>query len=79
MKYQYFVKVFGAYCSVDWAKRKDLKQLEYFGTGESFVFTVLPDTARYEWVGLAQMGDKPAATVYMFQSASDQLLQVGGG
>ncbi|XP_068119892.1 TBC1 domain family member 24-like [Hyperolius riggenbachi] len=45
-------KVCGAYLSSDWnERRKFCGQVgTFFGTGECFVFTVLPEMERYEWV-----------------------------
>jgi len=42
--------VFGAFCSEAWDKRHMTQ--EYFGTGECFVFTLLPNSKIFRWVGL---------------------------
>lgn len=52
----FHVQVFGAYCSTMWAVRnqKDERgeRQRYFGTGETFLFTLWPERVRYPWVGI---------------------------
>ncbi|NXO05327.1 TBC24 protein, partial [Rhinopomastus cyanomelas] len=44
-------EVCGAFLSSDWSERKKSGTTSsFFGTGECFVFTVRPETERYEWV-----------------------------
>ncbi|KAM6297513.1 TBC1 domain family member 24-like [Aegotheles albertisi] len=44
-------EVCGAFLSSDWSERKKSGATSgFFGTGECFVFTVRPETERYEWV-----------------------------
>ncbi|NXI59023.1 TBC24 protein, partial [Chloroceryle aenea] len=44
-------EVCGAFLSSDWSERKKSGATPcFFGTGECFVFTVRPETERYEWV-----------------------------
>ncbi|XP_009990299.1 PREDICTED: TBC1 domain family member 24-like [Tauraco erythrolophus] len=44
-------EVCGAFLSSDWSERKKTGAISgFFGTGECFVFTVRPETERYEWV-----------------------------
>ncbi|XP_074703169.1 TBC1 domain family member 24-like isoform X2 [Strix aluco] len=44
-------EVCGAFLSSDWSERKKSGATSgFFGTGECFVFTVCPETERYEWV-----------------------------
>ncbi|NXE26902.1 TBC24 protein, partial [Ardeotis kori] len=44
-------EVCGAFLSSDWSERnKSGVTSGFFGTGECFVFTVRPETERYEWV-----------------------------
>ncbi|KAK2515484.1 hypothetical protein Q9233_013997 [Columba guinea] len=44
-------EVCGAFLSSDWSERKKSSATSgFFGTGECFVFTVRPETERYEWV-----------------------------
>lgn len=53
-------EVFGAYCSSRWHERNlknDRGQRQaYFGTGETFLFSLYPERAKYPWVGIE--GDK---------------------
>ncbi|XP_028674954.2 TBC1 domain family member 24-like [Erpetoichthys calabaricus] len=46
--------VCGAFLSSDWAERHktNAKGANFFGTGESFVFTLRPEMERYEWVSV---------------------------
>lgn len=50
-----FFKVFGAYCSTRWYER-NLKvggqRQTYFGTGETFLFSLYPERHKYAWVGM---------------------------
>ncbi|KAM9222164.1 TBC1 domain family member 24-like [Leptosomus discolor] len=44
-------EVCGVFLSSDWSERKKSGATSgFFGTGECFVFTVRPETERYEWV-----------------------------
>ncbi|KAJ6657609.1 hypothetical protein lerEdw1_002325 [Lerista edwardsae] len=44
-------EVCGAYLSTDWSERKKGgNKLSFFGTGECFVFRLVPEVERYEWV-----------------------------
>ncbi|XP_035701591.1 GTPase-activating protein skywalker isoform X3 [Folsomia candida] len=49
-------EVFGAYCSSHWGARneKDEKgdRQRYFGTGETFLFSLWPERKKYPWVGI---------------------------
>ncbi|XP_069104836.1 GTPase-activating protein skywalker-like [Argopecten irradians] len=71
-------EVFGAFCSTYWRDRKhSTKNLSYFGTGETFIFTLSPKKQRYSWVGLLQE-DIPN-TANMFLAGDNSMLTVGGG
>lgn len=82
--------MFGAYCSTAWNERnmKDDKGLRqaYFGTGETFVFSLSPERRKYGWVGqgltnieeghrAAELGH--ASELYM--AADPHMITVGGG
>ncbi|XP_025019609.1 TBC1 domain family member 24 isoform X1 [Python bivittatus] len=44
-------EVCGAYLSTDWSeRRRGGSKLSFFGTGECFVFRLVPEVERYEWV-----------------------------
>lgn len=54
-------EVFGAFLTSDWSERKS-GNIGYFGTGETFLFTLCPEQAMYPWVGTNerfQNGVKP--------------------
>ncbi|CAB3248185.1 unnamed protein product [Arctia plantaginis] len=54
-------EVFGAYCSTRWFERnqKDERgnRQAYFGTGETFLFSLYPERAKYPWVGVTSGND----------------------
>ncbi|XP_053404919.1 GTPase-activating protein skywalker-like [Mercenaria mercenaria] len=71
-------EVFGAFCSTCWRDRRQKSQLlSYFGTGETFLFTLWPEKKKYEWVGLTQ--ENIPNTASMFQAGDRTILTVGGG
>ena len=76
----------GAYCSVMWHQRSrpGQKGVSYFGTGETFVFTLAPQVRCFKWVGCKQMADANARTSvsllpHMFQAGDPGSLLVGDG
>ncbi|KAG8225144.1 hypothetical protein J437_LFUL006168 [Ladona fulva] len=82
------LQIFGAYCSTRWIERnlKDDRgnRQAYFGTGETFVFSLWPERHRYPWVGL----DRPTGergedhfdhAAELFMAADSKMLTVGGG
>ncbi|XP_060604259.1 GTPase-activating protein skywalker-like isoform X2 [Ruditapes philippinarum] len=71
-------EVFGAFCSACWRDRRQKSQLlSYFGTGETFLFTLWPEKKKYEWVGLKE--ENISNTASMFQAGDRKILTVGGG
>lgn len=75
-------QVFGAYCSSRWFERnlKDDKghRQAYFGTGETFLFSLYPERARYPWVGIE--GDKGLGHgSELFMAADSKMITIGGG
>ncbi|KAH7972669.1 hypothetical protein HPB52_014998 [Rhipicephalus sanguineus] len=66
---------FGAYCSVRWLERKGMT---YFGTGETFLFTFVPEPRRFAWVGTDSTQDVPHSSK-LFLSANQNMIQIGGG
>lgn len=77
-----FSKVFGAYCSSRWFERNlknDKGQRQaYFGTGETFLFSLYPERAKYPWVGID--GDtKHGHGSELFMAADTKMITIGGG
>lgn len=75
-------EVFGAYCSSRWFERnlRDGKgnRQAYFGTGETFLFSLYPERARYPWVGIE--GDKNLShSSELFMAADSKMITIGGG
>ena len=61
-----FVQVFGAFIASDLRERHDA---QFFGTGETFLFTLLPQTQQFRW----------SAETDLILRANDQELIVGSG
>ncbi|KAM3962703.1 GTPase-activating protein skywalker isoform 2-T2 [Aphomia sociella] len=80
-------EVFGAYCSTRWFERnqKDERgnRQAYFGTGETFLFSLHPAPAKYPWVGcLEDGGEGEAKTPHansLFMAADNTMVTIGGG
>ncbi|XP_059618195.1 GTPase-activating protein skywalker isoform X2 [Phlebotomus argentipes] len=75
-------EVFGAYCSSRWFERnvKDDKgqKQAYFGTGETFLFSLYPERSKYPWVGID--GDtKHGHGSELFMAADAKMITIGGG
>ncbi|KAJ8977837.1 hypothetical protein NQ317_007965 [Molorchus minor] len=74
-------EVFGAYCSSRWGERniKDDRgnRQAYFGTGETFLFSLYPERAKYPWVGME--GDKVQHGAELFMAADSKMITIGGG
>lgn len=71
-------EMFGAFCSSYWRdRRQSSKNLSYFGTGETFLFTLSPQKKKYEWVGLHE--DEIPNTAHMFLAGDNSVLTIGGG
>ncbi|KAI1723682.1 TLD domain-containing protein [Ditylenchus destructor] len=76
-------EVFGAYCSSCWVERRDVRErskTRYFGTGESFVWSLHPELQLpviYGWSG--QHSDHPDTCPQMFMTAGDRYLIIGSG
>lgn len=75
-------EVFGAYCSSKWGERnmKDDRgnRQAYFGTGETFLFSLFPESAKYPWVGMD--GDKNLGHgAELFMAADAKMITIGGG
>ncbi|XP_064638457.1 GTPase-activating protein skywalker-like isoform X2 [Lineus longissimus] len=72
-------EVFGAYCSADWAERKKIDSLSYFGTGETFVFSLKPERRKFEWVGIGKQSRDVPTNAHMFMAGNNTVLTIGGG
>ncbi|XP_045535351.1 GTPase-activating protein skywalker isoform X3 [Papilio machaon] len=80
-------EVFGAYCSTRWFERnqKDERgnRQAYFGTGETFLFSLHPVRAKYPWVGCLQEtegdGEKTSHANSLFMAADNTMITIGGG
>jgi len=81
-------QVFGAYCSTNWKERnaKDPHggRQGYFGTGETFVFTLHPQEVKYPWVGIQAQSssDGPAVVRHaaeLFMASDNHMVTIGGG
>ncbi|XP_039764913.1 GTPase-activating protein skywalker isoform X1 [Pararge aegeria] len=81
-------EVFGAYCSTRWFERnqKDERgnRQAYFGTGETFLFSLYPERAKYPWVGcsLAAEGkgeERVSHGSELFMAADSKMITIGGG
>ncbi|XP_050530682.1 GTPase-activating protein skywalker-like isoform X3 [Daktulosphaira vitifoliae] len=74
-------EVFGAYCSSKWLERnkKDDRgnRTAYFGTGETFLFSLYPGKAKYPWVGMEV--DNVNHANELFMAADQKMITIGGG
>jgi len=74
-------EVFGAYCSSKWIERnkKDDRgnRQAYFGTGETFIFSLHPGKAKYPWVGMEV--DNVHHANELFMAADQKMITIGGG
>ncbi|XP_065203238.1 GTPase-activating protein skywalker isoform X4 [Planococcus citri] len=74
-------EVFGAYCSNKWLDRnqKDERgnRTTYFGTGETFLFSLQPERRKYPWVGIEN--DNVNHSNELFMAADPQMITIGGG
>nr|XP_022914172.1 TBC1 domain family member 24 [Onthophagus taurus] len=74
-------EVFGAYCSSRWGERnlKDDRgnRQAYFGTGETFLFSLYPERAKYPWVGMVT--DNVEHSAELFMAADSKMITIGGG
>ncbi|GAB1601195.1 GTPase-activating protein skywalker-like [Argonauta hians] len=72
-------EIFGAFCSCSWSNRKQSsKNISYFGTGETFLFTIKPQQKKYPWIGYSHPNmSRNAAS--MFMAGDSSVLIIGGG
>ncbi|XP_068239755.1 GTPase-activating protein skywalker isoform X4 [Palaemon carinicauda] len=80
--------VFGAYCSTAWAQRNITDEYgnrqTYFGTGESFLFSLRPSLAKYQWVGITQQQEEASISnvkhsAELFMHGDSNMITIGGG
>ncbi|CAL1262948.1 unnamed protein product [Larinioides sclopetarius] len=75
-------EVFGAYCSTSWNARnscdRENKKHSYFGTGETFLFTIVPEVKKYTWVG-SECGTDVPHSAKLFMAADSRMINVGAG
>jgi hypothetical protein len=53
----------------------------YFGTGETFLFSLYPERAKYPWVGM-DCGREDSAidhSAELFMAADTKMITIGGG
>ncbi|KAG5326892.1 TBC24 protein, partial [Acromyrmex heyeri] len=78
-------EVFGAYCSTRWCERnlKDDKgqRQAYFGTGETFLFSLYPERAKYPWIGMdsSHNDSRVHHSAELFMAADSKMITIGGG
>ncbi|RWS13268.1 TBC1 domain family member 24-like protein [Dinothrombium tinctorium] len=79
-------EIFGAYCSSSWSQRLESDEKGatnyYFGTGETFLFTLKPKEAYYPWVGGQEYGHDTSNVPHssqLFMAASSKMISVGAG
>ncbi|KAL5280881.1 TBC1D24 family protein [Megaselia abdita] len=76
-------EVFGAYCSSRWFERnmKDDKgqRQAYFGTGETFLFSLYPERAKYQWIGIDGNDKGIGHGSELFMAADSKMITIGGG
>ena len=68
-------EIFGAFCAGNWNERKQKKL--YFGTGETFLFSLVPEKRNYKWVGTRL--EKMTTNQEMFLRADVNKIVIGGG
>jgi len=74
-------EVFGAFCADSWANRESG---HYFGTGETFLFSLKPDVAKYAWSDAEARSSIPgarkaAASSQLFMSGTATHIIIGSG
>jgi TBC1 domain family member 24 len=51
----------------------------YFGTGETFLFSLYPERAKYPWVGIDSGGKNVSHASELFMAADNKMITIGGG
>lgn len=68
-------EIIGAFCSCEWNERKNKKN--YFGNGETFLFTLEPEKKIHRWVGTRKANTQ--VNQEMFVRVSPEKISIGGG
>nr|XP_006812404.1 PREDICTED: TBC1 domain family member 24-like [Saccoglossus kowalevskii] len=70
--------IFGCYLSTSWSERLNIeRESTYFGTGECFVFSMVPIEKKYSWVGCH--GDNISTNSSFFMRVESDAIAIGGG
>lgn len=69
-------EIFGAYCSGSWNDRKQ-KGVMYFGSGETFLFTLQPEKKIFRWVGMRNQST--TSTQELFLRVDLSKIVIGSG
>ncbi|RWS27001.1 TBC1 domain family member 24-like protein [Leptotrombidium deliense] len=81
-------EIFGAYCSSSWSTRLRSNEQSavnhYFGTGETFLFTLKPKPAYYPWIGASDYANEMLSSnvphsSQLFMAANSHMISVGAG
>lgn len=51
----------------------------YFGTGETFLFSLYPERAKYQWVGIDGNDKGIGHGSELFMAADSKMITIGGG
>jgi hypothetical protein len=70
-------EIFGAFCSGLWEERKNNKQ-NYFGNGETFLFSLVPQKNLYRWIGTKKC-KKTTSNQEFFIRVDRNKIVIGGG
>jgi len=71
-------EIFGAFCSGLWEERKNNKT-NYFGNGETFLFSLAPLKNLYRWIGVTQSEKKTTFNQEFFIRVDKNKIVIGGG
>ncbi len=74
-------QIFGAFCSTAWTKRLELagKSQGYFGTGETFLFSLSSNFEKYEWVGKREGSTSVEHGQELFMAGNNKMIGIGSG
>ena len=71
---------FGAYCSESWSTRLQRDSGHYFGTGETFLFTLKPKAIRYPWSeSVTEKRQSLSHSSQLFMTATSNHMIIGSG